>query len=111
MILVVVIVVLLLLMAAGGVVFTAVLCICILRARSSRSEVKAREDIDRIYDTIDEREMTTIRPGPTDEVKEDTDSVYETMQEKMPSETKNAAYIHVGKERGGALGSGDRAGV
>ena len=45
--------VLLLLMAAGGVVFTAVLCV--LRARSSRSEV--RGDTDRVYDTIQEREV------------------------------------------------------
>ena len=45
--------VLLLVMAAGGVVFTAVLCV--LRARSSRSEV--RGDTDRVYDTIQEREV------------------------------------------------------
>ena len=45
--------ILLLLMAAGGVVFTAVLCV--LRARSSRSEV--RGDTDRVYDTIQEREV------------------------------------------------------
>ena len=40
-------------MAAGGVVFTAVLCV--LRARFSRSEV--RGDTDRVYDTIQEREV------------------------------------------------------
>ena len=45
--------VLLLLMAAGGVMFTAVLCV--LRAKSSRSEVRA--DTDRVYDTIQEREV------------------------------------------------------
>ena len=45
--------VLLLLMAAGGVVLTAVLCV--LRVRSSRSEVWG--DTDRVYDTIQEREV------------------------------------------------------
>ena len=45
--------VLLFLMAAGSVVFTAVLCV--LRARSSRSEV--RGDTDMVYDTIQEREV------------------------------------------------------
>ena len=45
--------VLLLVMAAGGVVFTAVLCV--LRVRSSRSEV--RGDTDRVYDTIQDREV------------------------------------------------------
>ena len=42
--------VLLLLMTAGGVVFTAVLCV--LRVKSSRSEVRGR-----VYDTIQEREV------------------------------------------------------
>ena len=44
------VIVVLLLIAAGGVVFT-----CVLRARSSRSEV--RGDTDRVYDTIQEREV------------------------------------------------------
>ena len=51
--------VLLLLIAAGGVVFTAVLCA--LRVRSSRSEV--RGDTDRVYDTIQEREVIATDVG------------------------------------------------
>ena len=71
--------ILLLLMAAGGVAFTAVLCV--LRAKSSRSEV--RGDIDRVYDTIQEKEAIATK--------------------------RNTAYGHVDVGGGGARG--DRAGV
>ena len=123
--------------------FTAVLCV--LRARSSRSEV--RGDTDRMYNTIKERELTIRAFGRSvttnsvyDTIQEremintvccdmgeDTDAVYEKIQdfefekdvayihagkEGMGSSeemVKNAAYGHVGKGGGGAVGGGDRA--
>ena len=71
-----VVVMVLLLMGVGGV-------LCVLRVRSSRSEV--RGDTDRVYDAIQEREVIATE--------------------------RNTAYGHVGVGGGGGVGSGDRAGV
>ena len=73
--------VLLLLMAAGGVVFTSVLCV--LRARSSRSEV--RGDTNRVYDTIQEREVIATE--------------------------RNTAYSHVGVGGGVRMARSDTSAV
>ena len=68
-----VVVMVLLLMGVGGV-------LCVLRVRSSRSEV--RGDVDRVYDTIQEREVIATE--------------------------RNTAYGHIGEGGGGAVGSGDK---
>ena len=99
---------LVLLMAAGCVLFIAVMCV--LRARSSVREVK--QDADRIYDTIEEREVINKAYGHIGEAKGGTDRVYDTIQEKLFERVpeKNEGYVHF-MGRGGGVGSRDGAGV
>ena len=98
-----VVVMVLLLMGVGGV-------LCVLRVRSSRSEV--RGDSDRVYDTIQEREViATERNTAYGHVGVGGGGGVGSGDRAGVEMMRNVAYGHVGEGGGGGVGSGDRAGV